>query len=76
MFVFPPSDAAVDLVSRGMVPSQVRPWIDDRRYLSVMVPRLTLRLRDETVIAIPLDHPDLVDGWWDPKRHNPTALRR
>ncbi len=76
VFILPPSDAAVDLVSRTMVPSQVRPWIDDRRSLGVMVSRLTLRMRDGTVVAIPLDHPDLVEGWWDTEWHNPTALRR
>lgn len=76
VFILPPSDAAVDLVSRSMVPSQVRPWIDDRRSLGVMVSRLTLRMRDGTIVAIPLDHPDLVVGWWDTEWHNPTALRR
>jgi len=63
VFVLPRGVRNARLVSRSAVPSEVRPWIEDRRRLGVMVSRLTLRVR-ESVETIPLDHPLLRAGWW------------
>jgi hypothetical protein len=27
-------------------------------------------------LPIPLDHPALAEGWWQPERHGPITLRR
>jgi hypothetical protein len=50
-------------MSRAGAPSDLRPWVEDRRQLGVMVRRLTLR-REETVETVPLDHPATGPGWW------------
>ena len=75
IFALPATDGAVWLISRTMVPSEVQPWIEDRRRLGVMVCRLTL-LTCDGVESIPLDHPSFDDGWWDVEWHGATALRR
>jgi autotransporter passenger strand-loop-strand repeat protein len=69
-----PTDGPVRLVSRAARPSEMQPWVEERRRLGVMVARLTLR-RGATVAPIPLDHPHLSDGWWDVERDR-TALWR
>jgi hypothetical protein len=58
-----------------MVPGELKPWLDDRRRLGVMVSRLAVRA-DHEVLAIPLDHPALSDGWWAAEWHGPLTLRR
>ena len=72
VFVLPRGAGPIRLVSRATPPNVLRPWLDDRRLLGVMVRRLTLRHGNDAD-AIPLDHPDLRDGWWglehDGRRH-------
>jgi VCBS repeat-containing protein len=75
VFALPATDRAIWLTSRTTVPSDVHPWIEDRRRLGVMVSRLTL-LTSDGVETIPLDHPSFGDGWWAAEWHGTTALRR
>jgi hypothetical protein len=74
VFVLPPKADAVRLLSRAAAPSGVRPWIDDSRRLGVAVRSLTWRPRRHEK-SIPLDHPELRDGWWQVERDD-TALWR
>jgi hypothetical protein len=74
IFVLPAADGPVRLVSRAARPSDAQPWIEDRRRLGVMVARLTLR-RGAAVAPIPLDHPQLAQGWWGVE-HGRATLRR
>ena len=76
LFIFPlPRNAeAVRLVSRAAAPTEARPWLDDRRRLGVQVTRIVLRDAAD-VREVPVDHPDLHDGWWAVERDG-EALRR
>jgi hypothetical protein len=64
VFVLPPraGATAAQIMSRSMVPADVRPWLDDRRRLGVPISRIVLRGRGE-VTDLPLDHPTLAAGW-------------
>jgi hypothetical protein len=74
VFTLIPGTTDVRLISRVAAPCEARPWLEDRRRLGVMIKRITLRSnKDET--PIPLDHPVLVDGWWDVESDG-TALWR
>jgi hypothetical protein len=73
-FVLPRLNGPARLVSRSTRPCEARPWTEDPRRLGVMVSRLTLRY-GSWIEPIPLDHPDLADGWWDIE-HDRTALWR
>ena len=66
-FVLPKGVAEVCLVSRAAMPTDARPWLEDRRRLGVYVKRITLRGTYE-VIDVPLDSPVLQRGWWDVER--------
>jgi len=66
-FVLPPLPNGARLQSRCAVPSALRPWLEDRRLLGVMVQRLTIRLSG-AVIDLALDNPRLNDGWWLPEQ--------
>jgi hypothetical protein len=76
LFIFPlPRNAeAVRLVSRAAAPTEARPWLDDRRRLGVQVARIVLRDAAD-VREVPVDHPDLRDGWWAVERDG-VAMRR
>ncbi len=73
-FVLPPTNGPVRLVSRSVNPSAVRPWVEDRRRLGVMVSHMTL-WTGGPALAVPLDDPRLSDGWWDIERDNATMWR-
>jgi hypothetical protein len=73
-FVLPWADGPARLVSRTVRPCEVRPWVEDHRRLGVMVSRLTLKCGAH-VEAIPLDHPHLLQGWWDVERDCATLGR-
>jgi collagen type I/II/III/V/XI/XXIV/XXVII alpha len=76
-YVFRLPDAAANtirLVSRTAVPSDRRPWVEDRRPLGVMVARLALRTAGQ-VQAIALDDPDLDHGWWGLERDGRASWR-
>ena len=62
-FVLPRGTADVRLVSRAGSPTDARPWLDDRRQLGVRVTRIVLRGASE-FYDMPVDHPDLSEGWW------------
>ena len=63
VFVLPRGAREVRLVSRAQSPTEARPWLEDRRRLGVRMKRVVLRGADETR-QIPMDHPDLTQGWW------------
>jgi hypothetical protein len=73
-FVLPVLDGPARLVSRVATPCEMRPWVEDRRRLGVMVSRLTLR-RGAEIEPIPLDHPHLSHGWWAVERDRATLWR-
>ena len=74
IFVLPRNAGTVRLVSRSSAPTEVRPWLEDRRRLGVCVERIVLRDATE-VREIPMDHPDLLKGWWAVERDG-VAIRR
>jgi hypothetical protein len=74
IFALPKGATEVRLVSRAGAPTDTRPWLDDRRSLGVSVERVLLRGANE-MREIPLDHPDLSQGWWAVERDG-AALRR
>jgi hypothetical protein len=74
IFVLPADTADVRLISRACSPTDARPWLEDRRRLGVHVERIVLRGRSD-VQEIPMDHPELSQGWWAVERTGP-ALRR
>jgi hypothetical protein len=75
VFTVPPTDSEIRLASRAARPSDRGPWIGDRRCLGIMLSGLTWRC-GEQITPIPLDHPDLAEGWWDPEWHGPNVLCR
>jgi Hint domain len=63
VFVLPGDAWEVHLVSRSAVPSETRPWVDDRRRLGVRIGRITVQ--DEAELTeVALDSPALGKGWW------------
>jgi hypothetical protein len=75
VFVLPGAGLMARLVSRRTVQSDTARWVADHRQLGVMVSSLCLRAGG-LVVAIPLDHPDLDVGWWQPEWHGRNELRR
>jgi hypothetical protein len=73
-FVLPRKAAEVQVVSRASMPTDSRPWLDDRRRLGVHVKRIVLR-SGINVVELPLDHPALSCGWWDVERNGVTMRR-
>jgi hypothetical protein len=63
IFALPKGATEVRLVSRATAPTDVRPWLEDRRRLGLYVERIVLRSADD-VRDIPVDHPNLSQGWW------------
>jgi Hint domain len=74
LFALPQGATEVRLVSRSAAPTDVRPWLEDRRRLGLYVERIVLRGEDD-VREVPIDHPGLSRGWWAVERLG-TALRR
>jgi hypothetical protein len=73
-FVLPALPGGARLRSRCAVPSVVRPWLEDRRRLGVMVRRIVLRRGTDVVIVAP-DDPRLGDGWWAAERDEAAPWR-
>jgi hypothetical protein len=48
--------------------------LEDRRRLGVRVKRIVLRGADE-VREVPVDHPDLANGWWAVERDGQALSR-
>ena len=63
IFALPKGATEVHIVSRANSPTDVKPWLEDRRQLGVYVERIRLRGSSQ-VEDIPLDHPALSEGWW------------
>jgi antigen 43 len=74
IFALPKGATEIRLVSRASSPTDVRPWLDDRRCLGACVERILLRGANE-IREIPLDHPALSHGWWAVEQDG-SALRR
>ena len=74
-FTLPRGTKWVRLVSRNAMPSETAPWISDSRRLGVMLRALRLR-SGVSIVTVPLDHPGLREGWWQPEWHGPNALCR
>jgi hypothetical protein len=74
IFVLPRGAERVRLLSRAQSPTEARPWLDDRRRLGVRVKRIVLRGANEQR-EVPMDHPDLTEGWWDIERDGQMMSR-
>ena len=74
IFVLPRGACEVRLVSRAQLPTEARPWLEDRRRLGVRVKRIVLRGADE-LREVPADHPDLTQGWWGVERDGQIMSR-
>ncbi len=74
IFALPKGATEVRLVSRSAAPTDARPWLEDRRRLGLYVERIVLRSSDD-VREVPVDHPDLSQGWWAVESSG-TAKRR
>ena len=74
IFALPPGTKAVHLVSRAGSPADARPWLEDRRYLGVYIERIVIR-GTNNLQELPLDHPDLAQGWWALEQ-NGASMRR
>ncbi len=74
VFAVPRGYHSVAIRSRAACPTDLRPWLDDRRRLGVPVGRIVLRGRNEST-AMPVDHPALTDGWHAPERNGHRLWR-
>jgi hypothetical protein len=63
IFVLPNGVTEVRVVSCAGAPTDVRPWLEDRRCLGMYIQRIVLR-DGNGVQDVPLDHPSLSQGWW------------
>ena len=73
-FALPALPGGARLRSRCAVPSAVRPWLEDRRRLGVMVRHIALHCGTDVVDVAP-DDPRLGDGWWAAERDEATSWR-
>jgi hypothetical protein len=73
-FILPRRTAEIRLISRAGSPTDARPWLGDRRRLGVPVARIVMR-HGRDVYEMPLDSPDLSEGWWAIERDG-IAMRR
>jgi hypothetical protein len=74
VFLLPEGATNVSLVSHAGKLTDTRPWLEDRRCFGVYVTRVSLRDAGG-IRQIPLDHPDLSQGWWALERYG-SELRR
>jgi hypothetical protein len=74
VFGLPRNTTDVRVVSRAGSPTDVRPWLSDRRRLGVPVERIVLR-DDNSEEMVSLDHPSLSQGWW-PVERDGMAMHR
>ncbi len=73
-FLLASSAREVRLVSRAQSPTEARPWLEDRRRLGIRVKRIVLRSAEQ-LREIPIDHPDLAQGWWAVERDGQIMSR-
>lgn len=62
-FILPELQSEARLKSRSVMPSALKPWVDDRRRLGVMVRQVVVR-SDNGHDVVSADDPRLSDGWW------------
>ncbi len=74
IFDLPRGAPEVRLLSRAQSPTEARPWLEDRRRLGVRVKRIVLRGADN-LHEVPVDHPDLTQGWWAVERDGQVMSR-
>ena len=74
LFVLPAGASDVRLRSRGTVPSELVPHLDDWRRLGVAVRRIELRAGGD-VMEIPVDHLRLTGGWHEVETDGATTWR-
>ena len=74
VFVLDRSAGSACLLSRAARPADALPWLDDRRRLGVLVRRIVLDDGFERV-EIPVDHPALARGWWEPEQAGNRLVR-
>jgi hypothetical protein len=74
VFALPALPSGARLRSRCAAPSAVRPWLEDRRRLGVMVRRLAVHYGPDVVDVAP-DDPRLADGWWAAERDETAPWR-
>lgn len=74
VFTLPQGVRSVRLTSRASVPSYRKPYLDDWRSLGVAVSHIVLRSGTDR-FDLPVDHPNLVDGWHAVEREG-AELRR
>ncbi len=63
VFMLPAAAVSLRLVSRSVIPADMRPWLDDRRRLGVAVRQMVVRHGAES-LTLPADHPMFDQGWW------------
>ncbi len=73
-FVVPQGVDDVRLRSRAGSPTDTKPWLGDQRRLGVEVIGIVLRDACET-LSVPLDHPALLNGWWDVEDRKTAQVR-
>jgi hypothetical protein len=74
VFVLPKGTTEVRLISRAGSLTDTRPWLNDHRCLGVYVERIVLRGASEMRL-VPLDHPNLSQGWWAVERYGAVQRR-
>ena len=74
VFALPGGSDTARLVSRSAAATGTSPWLDDRRLLGVAIQRIGLRTMGG-MEDMPLDHPQLSQGWWGAERSG-TAMQR
>ena len=74
IFALPRGTGEVRLLSHAQSPTEARPWLNDRRRLGVRVKRVVLRGTGETR-EVPVDHPNLSQGWWAVEQDGPMMSR-
>jgi hypothetical protein len=74
IFVLPRGAREVRLVSRAQVPTEASPWLREERRLGVRIKRIVLRGAEE-VREVPIDHPELTQGWWAVEQDGPMMSR-
>jgi hypothetical protein len=74
MFMVAGGVEGVRLQSRHAIPSDSRPWVEDRRRLGVMICRISLR-HGSSSVDVALDDPCLTGGWWEVERDGASLWR-
>lgn len=65
LFDVPPNVDVLHFMSQSSRPSDLRPWLDDRRRLGVAIGRILVRTGAVGQWAeLPIDQPSLLSGWW------------